>query len=136
MNTRKQAGDAIAVENDWSSGAERRRHERYVVNFYIRAVDHATKKSLGDLDDISLSGMKVTRTEPVAPNVVFQCMLEAALESGKRIRVPLVCRSVWCRRQEFGHKYDAGFEFIDASRQLEARILEIIAELASPSLPR
>lgn len=130
MIRRKQTGDTIAVENDWSGGPDRRRHERYAVDCYIRAVDHATMQSLGELKDISLSGMQVTRPEPVARDQVFQCTLEASLESGKRIRVPLVCRSVWCRRQEFGRNYDAGFEFIDASRQLEARILEIIAELA------
>lgn len=130
MIKRKQTDDAIAVENDWRGGPDRRRHERYVVNCYIRAVDHATMKPLGDLKDLSLSGMQVTRPEPVASDQVFQCTLEAALESGKRIRVPLVCRSVWCRRQEIGHGYDAGFEFVDPSRQLEARILEIVSELA------
>lgn len=129
MKSNEQTGDAIAVDNDWA-GAERRRHERYVVDFYIRAVEQASRKPLGDLCDISLSGMQLTRPESVAPNQVFHCTLEAALESGRRIRVPLSCRSVWCRRQEFGRNYDAGFEFIDPSLQLEEQILEIIAELA------
>lgn len=129
MKRNEHAGDAIAVENDWSS-PERRRHERYVVDFYIRAVDQAAKRPLGDLSDISLSGMQLSRSEPLAPNQVFNCTLEASLESGKRIRVPLTCRAVWCRRQEFGPNFDAGFEFIDPSLQLEEQILELIAELA------
>lgn len=129
MNTYEQRDDAVAVENDWS-GPERRRHERHVVDFFIRAVDQATRKPLGDLCDISLSGMQLTRPEPIAANQVFNCALEAALESGKRVRVPLTCRTVWCRRQEFGPNFDAGFEFIDPSLQLEEQILEIIAELS------
>lgn len=129
MTKHEQAGEAIAVDNDWA-GPERRRHERYVVDFYIRAVDRVNGTILGDLCDISLSGMQVTRPERLAPNQVFNCTLEASLESGKRLRVPLTCRSVWCRPQEFGSNFDAGFEFIEPSLQLEEQILEIIAELA------
>lgn len=128
MKPNEPDSDVIAVDNDWG-GSERRRHERHVVDFYIRAVDQSSKKPLGDLSDISLSGMQLTRSEPIGPDQRFECTLEAALESGKRIRVPLSCRSVWCRRQEFGRAYDAGFEFIDPSRQLEEQILEVIAEL-------
>lgn len=129
MKRYQQADDGIGVD-DACCGSERGRHEHYVVDCYIRAVDRATKHPLGEVRNITLADMQLTRTEPIAANQVFECTLDAALESGRRIFVPLICRSVWCRRQEFGCDFDASFEFIDPSLQLEEQILELLAELS------
>ncbi len=106
-----QNNDAPVVANEFS-GANRRQHQRYRVDYFLRAVERSNEIVLGQVLDLSLGGMLISRPTALKPYRVIDCVLEASLESGTRVGIPAQCLTVWCRPDEFGTGFTAGFRFI------------------------
>lgn len=89
----------------------------------MRAVEKATNKVLGQVLDVSAGGIMLSSMKPIQAYRLVHCALEASLENGAAINVSAQCLSVWCRQDEFGSGYTAGFKFVVVDkRPLEALI--------------
>ncbi len=117
-----QNRDAPVMETV-GSGADRRQHKRYQVDYFLRVVERSTKIVLGQVLDVSARGMMISCARPIKPYRVIDCTLEASLESGTNISLPTQCLTVWCRPDAFGTAFTAGFKFVFVPKtELEALI--------------
>ncbi len=122
MNTLDQSYDAPVLDQV-AAGPDRRQHKRYEVGFYLRAVERATNKVIGQVLDVSAGGIMLSSPKPIQAYRLVQCTLEASLENGAAIHMSAQCLSVWCRQDEFGSGYTAGFKFVVVDKgPLEALI--------------
>jgi PilZ domain len=111
VNSFDQNYDAPVLDQV-NAGPERRQHKRYQVDFYLRVVEKATNKVIGQVLDVSAGGIMISSPKPIQAYRLVHCTLEASLESGAVINVAAQCLSVWCRQDEFGSGYTAGLKFV------------------------
>jgi PilZ domain len=126
VNSFDQDYDAPVLDQVGVS-TERRQHKRYQVDFYLRLVEKATNKVIGQVLDVSAGGFMISSPIPFQAYRLVQCTLEVSLETGAAINVPAQCLSVWCRQDEFGSGYTAGFKFVVVDKAPLEALIEMLS---------
>ena len=98
----------IAIANDWSN-EERREYERYSVNFYLRVIDLDSDTQLGDVVDISLSGMRLVSNVPHPVKKTCHVRMDIALGDDYKEQVDFITTSVWAREDLTPGMYESGW---------------------------
>lgn len=105
-------GTDVRVRHD--GGAERRRKGRIKVELL--------ECDLGDVVDLSASGMRVRRKAKKAPNDDEVMELTLTHLEGE---LPLKARVVWTKKSGF-RKFDMGMEFVEMNEQAQSELNQII----------
>lgn len=97
-----------AIANDWSI-EERRAYERYSINFYVRVIDLDSDTLLGNVVDLSLSGMRLVSEVPLPVEKTCHVRMHIALGEDYKDQVDFVTTSVWARADLTPGLYESGW---------------------------
>jgi hypothetical protein len=98
----------IAIANDWSN-EERREYERHSVNFYLRVIDLDSNTLLGNVVDISLSGMRLVSEVPLPVENTYNVRMDMVLGEDYKEHVDFVTTSIWAREDITPGMYESGW---------------------------
>lgn len=120
----------IAIDNDWSP-EERREYERYSVDFSLCVVDLDSNTILGNLADISATGMKLVTDTPIPVEKTFRVRLDIALGDDHQESVRFETRSVWSRKDHNPGQYETGFSNTLSPRASESiqRLIDLLMSI-------
>ncbi len=124
-----QDSDPIHVARDVAD-SERRNFARYGVRGAWRVHDRARSRAIGTVCDIGLGGLRMESPEPIPPARRFALSIEVCVEGKERPRIEVIARCAWHRARPDLH-FEAGFEFVEMTPQMRARIALYIDELAA-----
>lgn len=96
---------------------EKRRAKRRNIIYYLRVFDRKTDRLVGQLVDITTSGMKLVSEDSIEPDTSFQLRMVLPEEIDKKKEIAFEVRSMWCKRDINPDFYSAGFEFEDISTE-------------------
>jgi hypothetical protein len=120
----------MLIANDWDE-EERRNHERYAVDNYLRVLDKDTSTLLGHVVDISTAGMKLLSDSPINNRREYRMVLDISMDGGPRQKVALTGRSTWSDEDINPGLYTTGFCFLSLSPEAKAQIEELISILSA-----
>jgi len=108
---------------------ERRSYARYGVRGDWRVHDRARSRAIGVVCDIGLGGLRMQTPEPIPPARRFALSIEVCVDGVERPRIEVIARCAWHRARPDLH-FETGFEFVEMTPQMRARIAQYIDELA------
>ncbi len=97
-----------AIANDWSN-EERRAYERSSINFYMRVIDLDSDTLLGNVVDLSLSGMRLVSDVPLPVEKTCHVRMDIALGEDYKKQVDFVTTSIWSRADLTPEQYESGW---------------------------
>jgi len=124
----KEESDPIQVSRDMADN-ERRSFARYGVRGAWRVHDRARSRAIGTVCDIGLGGLRMEAPEPIPPARRYALSIEVCVEGKERSRIEVIARCAWHRARP-DLLFEAGFEFVEMTPQMRARIAQYIDELA------
>jgi hypothetical protein len=118
--------DPIRVSHDLAA-SDRRAFARYQPRCQLRVHDRARCCLLGDVCDIGLGGLRLQSAEPVPPARRYALSIEVRVDGGERPRIEAIARCAWHRATP-DRQFEAGFEFVEMTPQMRARVAQFIDE--------
>ena len=125
---RKEETDSIHVAQDMAD-SDRRSFARYGVRGLWRVHDRARSRAIGMVCDIGLGGLRVETPEPIPPARRYPLSIELLVDGVERPRIEVIARCAWHRARP-DLQFETGFEFVEMTPQMRARIAQYIDELA------
>jgi hypothetical protein len=125
---RKEKPDSIDVARDLGD-SERRNFARYVVRGLWRVHDRARSRAIGIVRDIGLGGLRMETPDPIPPARRHALSIEVNVDGVERPRIEVIARCAWHRARP-DLQFETGFEFVEMTPQMRARIAQYIDELA------
>jgi c-di-GMP-binding flagellar brake protein YcgR len=130
MTTMTPRADGQLIRDDWPV-EDRRAHERYDAQSYLRAVDMSNGQVLGEIEDISLGGFRLQLAAPLRRGATYAARVEVRIEGDDRASIEMTARNIWMHKVDLEGVTHAGFVFIDLSPEARERIRALLSELAS-----
>ena len=96
---------------------EKRRTKRRHIIYYLRVFDKKTDQLVGQLVDITTSGMKLVSENSIEPDSYYEFRLVLPEEIDKKKEIAFAVKSMWCKRDVNPNFYSIGFEFEDISTE-------------------
>lgn len=94
--------------------AERRKLERKNFSYYMRVLDEATGKIIGQLSDISTNGFKIESTKPIPVNMNFRLRIDQTEGISDRSYLSFSARTRWCQQDPYDPTvFNVGFQLLD-----------------------
>ena len=109
---------------------ERRNYARYGVRGTWRVHDRARSRAIGVVCDIGLGGLRMETPDPIPPARRFALSIEGRVDGVERHRIEVIARCAWHRARPDLH-FETGFEFVEMTPQMRARIAQYIDDLAA-----
>jgi len=109
--------------------SDRRSFARYGVRGSWRVHDHGRSRVVGVVCDIGLGGLRMETPEPVPPARRHALSIEVRVDGVERPRIEVIARCAWHRARP-DLQFETGFEFVEMTPQMRARIARYIDELA------
>ena len=94
---------------------EKRRAKRRNIIYYLRVFERNTDLLVGQLVDITTSGMRLVSEKPVDPDTFYQLRMVLPEEIDQKKEITFDVKSMWCKRDVNPDFYTIGFEFEDVS---------------------
>lgn len=110
--------------------AEKRKDKRRNIIYYLRVFDRNTDQLVGQLVDITTSGMKLVSETPIESDAVFQLRMVLPEEIGQKKEIGFDVKSMWCKRDVNPNFFSIGFEFEDISTEDIKIIQNLIYEFS------
>ena len=129
INTMQRAGGQ-AIRDDWPA-EDRRAHERYDAQSYLRAVDTSCGVVLGEIEDISAGGFRLQLTTSLHRGATYAVRVEVRIEGDDRAPIEMTARNIWVHKVDREGVTHAGFVFIDLSPNTREQLQALFTELAS-----
>jgi hypothetical protein len=126
---RKDAPDSIDVARDMAD-SDRRSFARYGVRGVWRVHDQARGRAIGVVCDIGLGGLRMETPDPIPPARRYALSIEVHVDGGERPRIEVIARCAWHRARP-DLQFETGFEFVEMTPLMRARIAQYIDELAA-----
>lgn len=89
---------------------DRRKSKRNHVVYYLRVFDRNTNRQIGNLIDISKTGIRLIRKEPLKIDNTFEMRMELPRQIEGHDHVEFEGKSVWCGKDVNTDFYDTGIE--------------------------
>ena len=124
---RKSDTDPFHVTPDLAA-SDRRSFARYAVRGQWRVHDHTRNRAVGIVCDIGLGGLRIEAPEPIPPARRYALSIEVQDNDTERQRIEVIARCAWHRARP-DLQFEAGFEFVEMTPQMRARIAQYIDEL-------
>lgn len=105
---------------------ESRRIKRSEANAYLGIYDNESNMLIGRLTDITTLGMQMLSYNQVGPTKDFNFKLELPFELSGSRWIEMHAKCIWCRPDESGKYYNAGFQFRDISDENTKLIEQLI----------
>ncbi len=105
---------------------ESRRIKRNEANAYLGIYDRESNMLVGRLTDITALGMQVLSYTEIGPTNDLSLKLELPFELSGQRWIEMNAKCIWCRPDNTGKYYHAGFQFRDISEQNAKLIEELI----------
>jgi c-di-GMP-binding flagellar brake protein YcgR len=96
---------------------EKRRARRRHIIYYLRVFDRKTNQLVGQLVDITTSGMKLVSENTIEPDTCFELRMVLPEEIDKKKEITFAVKSMWCKRDVNPNFFSIGFEFEDISTE-------------------
>lgn len=96
---------------------EKRKAKRRHIIYYLRVFDRKTDRLVGQLVDITTSGMKLVSENSIEPDTHYQLRMVLPEEIEKKKEITFEVRSLWCKPDVNPNFYSSGFEFEDISTE-------------------
>ena len=125
---RKEASDSIHATREVAE-SERRSYARYGVRGTWRVHDRARSRAIGVVCDIGLGGLRMETPDPIPPARRHALSIEVCVDGVERPRIEVIARCAWHRARP-DLQFETGFEFVEMTPQMRARIAQYIDELA------
>jgi len=125
---------AFETDHDWQA-QERRDAPRYPVDFELRLIDLEQDRPLGDVIDISLSGMRLIGDEPMPSNETRRVRLDITLAEGHVQPIAFKTQCVWSRYVESLECYESGCAntLTPVAAVYMAQLIERLKTIAAPA---
>ena len=124
---RKEESESLDVARDMVD-SERRSFARYAVRGLWRVHDRARSRAIGVVCDIGLGGLRMETPDPIPPARRYALSIEVCVEGVERQRIEVIARCAWHRARP-DLQFETGFEFVEMTPQMRARIAQYIDEL-------
>lgn len=125
---RKEESESIQVAREMAD-TDRRNFARYGVRGLWRVHDRARSRQIGVVCDIGLGGLRMEAPDPIPPARRFALSVEVCVDGVDRPRIEVIARCAWHRARP-DLQFETGFEFVEMTPQMRARIAQYIDELA------
>jgi hypothetical protein len=125
---RKEALDSIDAMREVAD-SDRRSYARYGVRGLWRVHDRARSRAVGVVCDIGLGGLRMETPEPIPPARRYALSIEVSVDGVERPRIEVIARCAWHRARP-DLQFETGFEFVEMTPQMRARIAQYIDQLA------
>ena len=125
---RKEQPDSFHVARDIAD-SDRRNFARYGVRGTWRVHDRGRSRAIGVVCDIGLGGLRMETPDPIPPARRFALSIEVRVDGVERPRIEVIARCAWHRARP-DLQFETGFEFVEMTPQMSARIAQYIDELA------
>lgn len=126
---RKEASSPTGAARDVAD-SDRRNFARYSVRGLWRVHDRARSRAIGMVCDIGLGGLRMETPEPIPPARRYALSIEVSVDGVERPRIEVIARCAWHRARP-DLQFETGFEFVEMTPQMRARIAHYIDELAA-----
>ena len=90
---------------------ERRKIPRNHLVHYLRLFDQETKAVLGNMIDISMSGIRMISEGAIPPGTYFKIHMDFPEEVTGKLFLTFEAVCVWCKPEESSNLFTAGCEF-------------------------
>lgn len=110
---------------------DRRAHPRHEAPSYLRALDVADGRSIGEVEDMSLGGFKLQLAAPIPRGATFDLRLDLCIDGRQRQPINVRARNIWLHRVDHEGVTHAGFVYLDLSAKARAQIEAFFAELSA-----
>jgi len=123
------------TDHDWQA-QERRDSQRLPVEFELRLIDLEQDRPLGDVIDISLSGLRLVSDKPMPSNDVRRVRLDIVLGAGGTQPIYFKTQCVWSRYVEPLGCYESGCAntLAPAAAVYMAQLIERLKTIAAPAI--
>ncbi|MEZ5585194.1 MAG: PilZ domain-containing protein [Candidatus Competibacteraceae bacterium] len=105
---------------------EKRNLQRWHLFLYLRVFDQQTGELLGNLVDISESGLMMISDQPIPKGKAFDLWVDVPHEEGERERLHLKAHSRWSGKDVNPDFYDNGFQIDSIDLLTLAKIQQLI----------
>lgn len=96
---------------------EKRRAKRRHIIYYLRVFDQNNDQLVGQLVDITTSGMKLVSENSIEPDTYYELRMVLPEEIDKKKEITFAVKSMWCKRDVNPNFYSIGFEFEDIATE-------------------
>lgn len=103
--------------------SENRKDCRKKSTFYLKVYDRKEEQMVGNLRDISVSGIKLNSAIPLKTGKIYSFGLSLPDALTGVIPISITAKSIWCRKNEATKLYDTGFRFIDLPNEYHDAII-------------
>jgi len=126
---------ASETDHDWQT-QERRDSQRQPVDFELRLIDLEQDRPLGDVIDISLSGMRLIGDNPMPSNGLRRVRLDIVLSEGDALPIYFKTQCIWSRYVEPLGCYESGCAntLAPAAAVYMAQLIERLKTIASSAI--
>lgn len=108
--------------------AERRRAKRQSISYYIQVMDSSTNKNIGNLADVSKTGIMVDGRQALPVGQEIRIRMDTTPEVANVLHIDFIGRVKWCQVDPSAPGiFDIGLEIINIS-SINAEVLARIAE--------
>ena len=111
-----------------SSGAEKRRLQRWYLVMYLRVYNQETGELLGHIVDVNKEGIRLVSDKAIPVNQTFRLSVDVPKESASHQRIQLEVASLWCGKDVNPDFYDTGFRINTISTQALLQLQLLIEE--------
>jgi len=119
---------STTTHGDWPQ-EDRRAHERYPAESHLLAVDAASGRLLGEIQDISLGGLRLKQQCALQRRSTYEMRIDIRMEGQDRSPILVKARNVWMHSVDRENAVYAGFVFVDLSVEARSQIEALFAEL-------
>ena len=113
--------------------SEQRKGERHLLEVYLVVNDHVTGEYVGDLFDISDSGLMLIVEEPL-PNDTIKDVSLMLPETLEKDSIQFQVRFKWCRPGTLSGYYNAGVALVDPTEEVTEILNTLIKDFNYSSL--
>lgn len=103
---------------------EERKMQRWKLRQYLRVFEYRNGTLMGHLADITMAGMRLVSGGPIQIDETYHLWMDITSE-----RVEFEARCIWCRKDEKGDVYNAGFRLVNPSSGTITNIQCLVAAL-------
>lgn len=110
--------------------AEKRRAKRRHIIYYLRVYDQNTSRLVGQLVDITTSGIKLISESEIEKDVVMKLRMELPEEIDRKKEITFEVITLWCKRDVNPNFHSIGCSFLEIAPEDVNIIKSLIYDFA------